>query len=117
MISDIYVTRIWGTIDGDSTSYTLRVNTGGRTLSTAVSISKLETTDGDDHVWAKAMVRSYCTISGDVIYCPVQDPPAPNPKSYQNKLYGVDHICYELQVRNDDGYLYADCPITIFFHN
>ncbi|HYE24013.1 MAG TPA: hypothetical protein VEG32_02325, partial [Clostridia bacterium] len=90
------------------------VNLGGRTVTTAVSISKLETTDEDDHFWAKVAVRSYCTISGDVVYCPVQDPPAPNPNSYAKKIYGAYNITYELQVRNDDGYVYADCPILIF---
>src|SRR5215217_5643241 len=115
MITDVWATRIWGTADGGSATYSMKIKFGGKDVFTIVAVSKAEFTDEDDHAWFKVAIRGHCFLSENGnVSCPHPDPPLPNPTSFL-KVDNAESITYELQVRNDDGYVYADCPIMVFF--
>ena len=113
MISDIFATRIWGMSNGSSASYTLKINIPNKTVTAVASISKVEFSDDDDHSWAKVSVQKYCYYNAeDFVLCPL----GTSQTSYK-KINNAANITFQLEVRNDDGFVYADCPILIFFHN
>jgi hypothetical protein len=118
MLTDIFVTRIWGTANEGEKTYTVDVYLdGSQTVTTVVAISKMEFTDEDDHAWIKVDVKCYYDNEGG--HCPTKEPDPLDtvPASYRLKIVKPTQIIYELKVRNDDGFIYADCPIMIFFHS
>jgi hypothetical protein len=111
------MTRIWGTADESEETYSVSIGINPpQIISAVVSISKVEFTDDDDHSWAQAHITDWVIDEGGNLGSTGFSDT--NPKSYMNKKNKkLSEITVKLKVRNDDGYVKADCPITIFFHS
>lgn len=87
----------------------------GKTVSAVGHISRFHLHEDDNLGWVKLWLTKYCTGDGDFVNCAVFE--SEEPPTYINRIDNIQSIDFQLDIRDDDDYVYGYCPITVYYHN